>query len=42
MGNVKFPIEQNAPQDAHSHEWKVSRATALGARVPQAELYIER
>jgi len=26
--------------DAHSREQKMSQATALGARVPQAELYV--
>lgn len=27
--------------DAHSRERKVSHTTALGARVPQAELYVD-
>ena len=25
--------QKNAPQDAHSRDWKMSQATALGARV---------
>jgi len=34
-----FQSHKNAPRDAHSREKKMSQATALGARVPQAELF---
>lgn len=32
---------QESLLDAHSREWRMSQATALGARVPQAELYVD-
>jgi len=35
-----FLSNKNAPRDAHSRDWKISQATALGARVSQAKLFV--
>ena len=33
--------QKNAPRDAHSRDWKMSQATALGAESPQANSHFD-
>ncbi len=41
IGNCAFPIEKkSSAMDEHSRDWNMSHATALGARVSQAKLFV--
>ena len=41
IGNCAFPIEKKrSALEAHSRDWKMSHATALGARVSLAKLFV--
>ena len=39
-GGHWYWTDRNGVKTAHSREWKMSQATALGARVLQAELFL--
>ena len=38
--HISYRAKKRSAMDAHSRDWKMSQATALGARVSQAKLFV--